>query len=166
MERYFKVKKDNVIYNQYFDWYNNLDNLRNRWKQFKNLVGIESDEFVPRKELYIIPTENDLNKFGRFFYKEIFSGNLRKFKSNTTIQKDWERFISNNKVIVEKPNVAINFITNGLYSQRIQTRLFNYEDEVYCSVEANFPNTYEIPEGFEEIKGSEFHKIMETIQEE
>ena len=166
MERYFKMKKENEKYNEYFEWYNNLDNLKNKWEQFKKLTGIEAESFVPRKELYIVPTENDLNKFGRFFCKEVFNGGLRKFKANATVQKDWERFIASNKVIVHKPDIAMDFILLGMYGQRIQSRLFHYKDEIYCSIDANFPENYKIPEGYEEIKGSEFHKIMETIQEE
>ena len=60
----------------------------------------------------------------------------------------------------------MDFILLGMYGQRIQSRLFHYKDEIYCSIDANFPENYKIPEGYEEIKGSEFHKIMETIQEE
>lgn len=167
MEKYFKVKKDNDMYSQYFDWYNNLDNLRDKWQQFKQFTGIEASSFVPHRELYIVPTENDLNKFGKYLCKEVLGDGLRKFKGNSTIQKDWERFINSNKVIVHKPNVAQDFIFEaGLYGQRIQSRLFHYEDELYCSIDANYYESFKVPQGYEEIKGSEFHQVMEKIQEE
>ena len=163
MEIYCKVKKDNPIYKEYFDWYNNLDTLIIKWEQFRKLVGIESKSFVANKELFIIPTENDLIKFGRFFYKKDYGAGLKKFKKTSTIQKDWERFCDNNIKFVKKPNLFYDFPLVG----KVRNRLFHYKDEVYCSLDnENIDKDYKIPEGYERIKASEFYKIMEIIEEE
>lgn len=163
-EKCFIVKKENHIYTDYFKWWNNQENLSNKWKQFKKLTGIESEVFVPRIELYIVPTENDLNKFEKMFIKKVFNDGLRKFKANSSIQKDWEKFIYNNKVLVSKPDIIFDFIGKCI-SGRIRSRLFHYKDIVYCSLNGDFYSDY-IPEGYEEIKKSEFYKIIETIEGE
>lgn len=163
MEKYFKVRKENHIYNDYFKWWNNLDNVKRRWEQFRKLEGIESTQFVPKQELYIIPTEVDLINFGRFLYKDVFPGGLRKFKKTSSVQKDWERFCKNNLELIDKPRLFYDFPTTG----KTRTRLFHYKDEVYCSIENEFiDENYIVPEGYEEIKPSEFYKIVELIEEE
>ena len=163
MEIYFKVKKDNPIYKKYFEWWNNLDVIKKKWEQFRKLVGIESTQFVPKKELYIVPTENDLIKFGRFFYKQDYGKGLRKFKATSTIQKDWERFCKNNLELIDKPTLFYDFPVMG----KTRTRLFHYKDEVYASIENEFiDENYIVPKGYEEIKASEFYKIIELIEGE
>lgn len=163
MEIYFKVKKDNPIYKKYFEWWNNLDVIKKKWEQFRKLVGIESTQFVPKKELYIVPTENDLIKFGRFFYKQDYGKGLRKFKKTSSVQKDWERFCKNNLELIDKPTLFYDFPVMG----KTRTRLFHYKDEVYASIENEFiDENYIVPKGYEEIKASEFYKIIELIEGE
>lgn len=163
MEKYFKVKKENHIYNDYFKWWNNLDNVKRKWEQFRKLEGIEATQFVPRQELYIVPTEVDLINFGRFLCKDIFPGGLRKFKKTSSVQKDWERFCKNNLELIDKPILFYDFPVMG----KTKTKLFHYKDEVYCSIDNEYINeNFKIPEGYEEIKASEFYKIVEKIEEE
>ena len=109
-EKCFIVKKENPIYNKYFEWWNNQENLHKKWEQFKGLVGLESNIFVPRRTLYIIPTENDLIKFSKAFCKENYGEGLKKIKANSKLQKDWEKFIDNNKVLVSKPDFMFDFM--------------------------------------------------------
>lgn len=163
MEIYFRVKGDNPIYKKYFEWWNNLDVIKKKWEQFRKLVGIESTQFVPKKELYIVPTENDLIKFGRFFYKQDYGNGLRKFKATSTIQKDWERFCNNNVKFIDEPILFYDFPIMG----KSRTRLFHYNDDVYGSISSDYiEDDFKIPDGYEQIKASEFYKIIETIEEE
>ena len=163
MEKYFKVRKENHIYNDYFKWWNNLDNVKRKWEQFRKLEGIEATQFVPKQELYIVPTQVDLINFGRFLCKDIFPDGLKKFKKTSSVQKDWERFCKNNLELIDKPILFYDFPVMG----KTRTRLFHYKDEVYCSVDnENLNDSSEIPEGYEEIKASEFYKIVEKIEEE
>lgn len=166
-EKCFKVKKDYHIYNEYFDWWNNQENLSEKWKQFKRLTGIEAESFVPRRELYIIPTENDIKKFGKMLLAKDYGKGLMKFRANSSIQKDWEKFIDAYKVIVNKPDIIFDFLGNYCPCGRITSRLFHYKDDVYCSVSSEFINeNTECPDGYEEIKKSEFYSIIETIENE
>lgn len=163
MEIYFRVKRDNPIYKKYFEWWNNLDNVKRKWEQFRKLEGIEATQFVPRQELYIVPTEVDLINFGRFLCKDIFPGGLRKFKKTSSVQKDWERFCNNNVKFIDKPILFYNFPIMG----KSRTRLFHYNDDVYGSISSDYiEDDFKIPDGYEQIKASEFYKIIETIEEE
>ena len=166
MEEKCFIVKDKKICEQYFKWWNNRENLAERWKQFKKMVGIEAEVFVPNKTLYIVPTENDINNFGKLFCKEVFQKDLRKFKANSKIQKEWEKFIKTYEVLVERPNIAFHFLGTYIWSGRITTKIFHYKDTVYCSASAEKFNEDKLPDGFKEIKKSEFYKIMEKVEEE
>ena len=167
-ERFFKLKRDNPKYDEYFEWLNSLEFNKTKWKEFKKLTGIESNSFVMSTDLYIIPTENDLIKFGRFLCKENFKDGLRKFKKTSNMQKDWERFLNSQIKFINKPKILTDFMKIIVTSGKYSSRLFHYKEDVYCSIASD--NTAivdcDIPQGYEEIKGSEFYKIIETIEEE
>lgn len=164
MERYFKIKRTNTVYKEYFDWWNNLDILKKKWEQFRKLEGIESTEIAFGPQLCIIPTQNDLIKFGRFFYKQDYGKGLRKFKQTSTMQNDWQRFCFSNDIkFLQKPIISFEF---GLLG-KTRTRLFHYKDDVYCSLDNERLNKdSKIPDGYEEMKASEFYKIIEIIEGE
>lgn len=162
MERFFKIKKDYCIYKDYFEWWNNLEIQKEAWKKFKAMVGIESDYVAFNENLIFVPTENDVIKFGRFLCKGDLGNGAKQVKRTSTLQKDWINFIKNNNVkLLHKPNIVFDFPMGG----RVRSRLFHYGEDLYCSVDVETNVEYEVPEGYEEIKGSEFYKIMEKIEE-
>lgn len=165
MERFFKVLKSNSIYNEYFKWWDNRKKQKEQWGIFREKHGIETDYFSPCYDLYIIPTNNDLKKFENDFYKKEYPSGLKKFKKSSTIQKDWQKLCETNIKIIHKPSIIFDFCLVG----KMTTRLFHYNDELYCSInynsDLNINDTF-VPSGYEEIKGSEFYKIIEQIEEE
>lgn len=162
MERFFKIKKDYYIYKDYFEWWNNLKVQKEAWKKFKSMVGIESDYVAFNENLIFVPTENDVIKFGRFLSKVDLGSGAKQVKRTSTLQKDWANFIKNNNVkLLHKPNIVFDFAIDG----QIKTRLFHYDEDLYCSVDIGSETEYKVPKGYEEIKGSEFYKIMEKIEE-
>lgn len=168
-ERFFEIEKEYCVYKEYFEWLENLKIFKIKWQQFKMLEGIESDSVGISQDLIIVPTQNDLNKFGRFLCKDIFNGGGRKFKKTSLIQKDWEKFIENNNVkLLRKPEIFFDFSKfNGIFGGRISTRIFHYQDKLVCSVNLeNSLDNYEPPEGYKEIKGSEFFTILEKVSKE
>ena len=166
MEKFLNIKKNNIIYKKYFEWKEKLPKVYEKWEDFCNLVGLETESFVPQQTLYIVPTENDLKKFDKYFCKSIYGGGLRKFKQNSPIQKDWERFAKSNDMIIFKPNFAMDFVGRCMIG-RFSTRMFDYAEEIYCSISANF-YSWEVPEGYEEITGETFYHyygIVEKMEE-
>ena len=162
MEKFFKVKKDNIIYKKYYEWRLELPKIQEKWKEFCNLTGIEAESFVPGTSLYIIPTQNDLNKFEKYFCKDIFRGGLRKFKKSSPIQQDWERFARTNGMLIEKPNFVMDFV-GRCFIGRVESQMFDYSGEIYCSVNADF-HSLNFPEGYEEITGETFYHYYEIIK--
>ena len=153
VEKFYQVKESNPIYQEYFDWFNGLENRRIKWEEFRKLTGIETKAFAPYDCLYIIPTENDLNKFANSFCKEVFNNGLRRFKANSKIHKDWVKFSKLNNMTKQKPSITFDFIRLAVRG-RMTTRLFHFKNGLYCSINADMPEDLEAPEGYEEMKES------------
>lgn len=163
MIKFFKVKKDNIIYKKYYNWLLSLPKLKENWEKFSKLTGIESTQFVAKFDLYIIPTENDLIKFEKYFCKDIYNQGLRKFKRNSPIQKDWERFAISNNMLIEKPNFVMDFI-GKCFIGKSSSQLFDCDGELYASIEADFYST-SFPAGYEEIDGETFYHYYKIVEE-
>jgi hypothetical protein len=58
---------------------------------------------------------------------------------------------------MDRPTVPLYFKT---FFGRSRSRLFLYKDNVYCSMQADV-DSIDTPEGFIEMKGSEFFRIIE-----
>ena len=165
MEKYFVVKESNPIYKEYFDWWNNLDVVTESFKKFKKLTGIESEEFCISTDLIIKPTENDLVKFEKEFLKNEISDGLKQFKKNSSIQKAWTNFINGGHIkLIKKPSTIFDF--TKVFFLRGSSNLFHWKDKLYTKISSeNFYEDFEVPEGYEQIKASEYYKIEEEIKE-
>ena len=161
-ERFFKVKKEHYIYKNYFEWLKFGKDISKVFEELQKKVGLETTNFSPSEGLIIIPSKNDLLKFEKDLTKKEYPGGFRSFKKTSTIQKEWNKLLKENNIkIIHKPSIVWDF-NYGV--GRFRTRLFHYKDELYCSIETEHLSK-EVPEGYEEIKGSTFYKIMEKIEE-
>ena len=162
MERYFIIDKDHHIYKEYFEWKDCANKLAKKFNEFKNKTGIETNLFVPQKELLIVPTENDLNQYQDQYYKKDYGHSLKGFKKKSYLYKLWED-LTKDIIFKYKPTLFYDFPIFG----KTRTRIFDYQDKVYCSLESDYLNeNTQIPKGYTEIKASKFYKIIETIEEE
>ena len=83
MERYFQVTGKSNLYNEYMEYKNNQQVIHNISKEFMTTQGIESDAYANQGDkFYIIPTEKDLEKFGKSLCKSVGEG-LQSFKTNS-----------------------------------------------------------------------------------
>lgn len=161
MKRYFQVTDQSDLYNEYME-YKNSEKVMHTFSQlFMNAQGIETDSFAYQGDtFYIIPTEKDLEKFGNSLCKPL-ANNLRAFKANSIIGKAWVKLLEVKQIkIVHKPHVGFSF-KNCLGKNR--SKIFAIDSIVYCS----FENEYDFndtPEGFVELKASEFWKIVEDYE--
>jgi len=158
MERYFEVTGKSDLYNEYLAYKNSQKVLHYISTQFMSVYGIETDGYANQgNTFYIEPTENDLEKFGKSLCKPL-SNDLRAFKANSKIGKAWVQTLEEKQVkIKSKPFVGFSF-KNCMGKNR--SRIFAIDNSVYCS----FSNEYDFndtPDGFIEIKASEFYKIIE-----
>lgn len=161
MERYFIVNKDHHIYKEYFEWKDCANKLAKKFNEFKNKTGIETNLFVPQKELLIVPDNNDLKICEKALYKKDYGHGLRGFKKTSSFSKLWEE-LTKDIIFKYKPTLFYDFPIFG----KTRTRIFDYKNKVYCSLDADYlTKETKIPQGYKEIKASEFYKVIENIEE-
>lgn len=158
MERYFEVTQQSTLYNEYMNYKENQNELHKLSVLFLNSQGVETAIYANQgNNFYIVPTDKDLEKFSKSLCKPL-ANDLRAFKTNSKIGKAWVKLLEEKQFkVVNKPYVGFSFM-NCLGKNR--SRIFAIDDRVYCS----FENEYDFedtPEGFVELKASEFWKIIE-----
>lgn len=159
MEKFYKIKKDSELWKRYFDWEKNFKENNEFVKRFCEEHNIESNHYYCDKEsFYIVPTKNDKENFKNQFTKKELNDGLRQFRRNSVIGKSWTKETVG-RAFLHKPYPG----WLNIYMGRSSTRLFSYQGELYCSIEAD---RIGVPENtFTEIKGSDFFKIIEELEE-
>lgn len=156
MEKYYIVTKDSPVHQAYLQCLEMSDRVNEAFKAFAQEEGVESSEYYQRTdELYIIPMERDMERFGTQFRKD-WPG---RFKKTSVQSKRWiARCRELGLQTPRRPNLNFVFRAYGSASQR----LFMAGDVMYASYESSSP--FQEPEGFTEIKASEFYKALEDVQ--
>lgn len=158
MEKFYTVNPDIDLYREYFQYWNDAVRLNKIVSKFLPENNIETKEYYANEHsLWIVPTENDKSKFSKQLSVKEESRGLRKFKSTSIIGKTWS-LTMNGFVPAWKP--IVQFYFGGGAGARY--RLFHIEDVLYCSFDA--PYDFKNPNGFTEMSGSEFYKIMESSE--
>jgi hypothetical protein len=158
MEKFYTINKDIDLYREYFQYWNDANKLNRIVKKFLPEQGIESDQYYSNGNgLWIVPTDNDKVKFAKQLSKKEESQGLRQFKANSNINKSWN-LVLDGFIPTWKP--IVQFYFGGGRGARY--RLFHKEDILYCSFEA--PYDFKNPEGFTEMSGSEFYKVIEECK--
>lgn len=157
MEKYYIVAPDSPVHKKYLDYKAMSEKVNIAFKEFAKEWEIETHEYYQSVEyLHICPTESDAKKFGKYFKKDA-SG---LFKKNSPLAKDWaDKCRALGLTSAFKPNLGFEIAVYG----RSRSRLFMIKDILYASFEID--RDYENPEGFKEIKASEFFKIVEEYEE-
>ncbi|OUS73001.1 hypothetical protein B1748_23620 [Paenibacillus sp. MY03] len=156
MEKYYEVTSAHQMHTDYYKW---LENRKATWELVRTFFeeqGIAARDYAAENDaLHIVPTDADAEKFGDSL-KNIFSDGLWKFKGNSKIHRAWKKFLKERKfTIAGKPAPIFYFRAGG---GRYRSRLFDQNGKLYCSFD---PAPETAPEGFIEMKASEFHKIIE-----
>lgn len=162
MEKHFIVTEKAELYKDYYDYKNNFEEIRKLVDKFFNENGIETTLYgFYSDNLCIVPKGNDLEKFGNVLGKEVGDG-LMPFKGNSKIHKSWVKTLEENNIeIKRKPYVPMYFLKHG--SGKMWSNLFDIDDIVYCYYKVN--SDFEAPEGFIEIKASEYWTVIEDYNE-
>lgn len=158
MEKYYTVTPGSQVHNEYLEYIAMSDKVNEAFKAFAEEQGIETKEYLPSTEnLYICnPTENDKEKFGKYFKKS----EPGFFKKYSVPAKTWIAICrSLNLKSPRKPCLPFYFHAYG----KTRCRLFMLNDVLYSNFESEYD--FKNPEGFEEIKASEFFKVIEDYKE-
>lgn len=122
--------------------------------------GIEAKQYYAHPSLGIVGlTENDLTKFGNQLKKD-----KEWFRANSKLNKAYLQGLKENFIDTSKLN------NMNIWDFRIRTcgrsRIQHFQglDAYYLTVSADI--NFEIPEDYEEVKASEWHKAFEDARED
>ncbi len=179
MERCFIVSKESELHKD-LDKYNDLvTSQRTFINRFFNEYGIESDLFlisgngsvnVPFDErgksdikLRIKPTENDIEKYGKVLSKPNEHG-LCSFKKNSKLAKEFAQKCIDEKIVINayKPRIGDYFKSIGFYGCTVSS--FRLDDVLYLKVHSDFLKEDDTPDGFTEIRKSQYYKATEELE--
>lgn len=181
MERSFVVEKESKYAKAFDEYIKGSEQQREIINKFFNKKGIESNEFIVSGDgfinipfgedsksdiaLYINPTENDLIKFGKLLKKPNKNHGLCGFKKNSNITKEFAQSCIDNKVVINlyKPRVSDYFIS--ILYRGCNLQQFQHNDNMYLKISSDYLKEDDTPEGFKEIKLSEYYKIKEEYEE-
>lgn len=154
MEKFYFISNDCKIGQNYWAYKEAEKKLVKAFDSFATEYEIKATRFHPSdKLLWIEPTEEDSDKFGAEFTKN----EPGKFKKSSATNKAWVKKCEEEGIkYIEKPFVPFMFN----YTGRSQYRLFDIDNKIYCTFDC--PIDLEAPEGFVQMKGSEFYTIMES----
>ena len=162
-ERFFEITPQSKRHAEYFRWFGHKELSCEKTASFLASHGIEAKRYLPMDDtLAIEATENDIKKFSTQFCKALDKNGLHKFRTNSKVAKEWSRVkVSHGLFTIPKPFVP--FFFEKAYGN-FRTSLFHIGNKVYCSLTGN--STVDCPKGFIEMKGSDFHRVIEGDQNE
>lgn len=157
MEKYYIVTPESSVHKDYMVYKSMSEKVNAAFVEFAKEQGIETHEYYQSAQsLHICPTDNDTDKFGKFFKKDAPS----LFKKNSLPAKAWVSKCQDLGLkSPHKPHLAFYLNMYG----RAHSRLFMINDVLYASYETECD--FENPVGFNEIKASEFFKVIEEHEE-
>ena len=138
-----------------------------------NLYLIKGDGLVNRPfpqndigniRLSIVPTENDIKKFGKILCKpnEL---ELCAFRKSSNISTEFAQKCINEQIVINlfKPRIADYFSSLGFGIYGCTNERFFYNDKLYLKVASESLKKDDIPDGFHEIKLSKYYLTKEQI---
>lgn len=161
MEKAFKVKKDSKLYQDYF-------RSKTERKKFKELGDFFFDKigyngaYTLTRNLMIKNYDSTISKFfPNELCKNANKEGLYKFKINSPTQKHWEEEVIS-QIDMEAYNAIKFWWMNCIWSGRYT--IWDYNGEVYGMFETK--NDIKLTKDMEEIKMSEYYKIIEEMENE
>lgn len=159
MEQYFEITSQSSRYKEYFDYLEADEACRKAVKKFIEENNIHTEHYaVFGGALWIDNNQENREKYGNQLKKDGDDG-LAAFKKTSKIGRAWTGLGIKE---VHKPHVSFFFVDPS-YSSR--TRLFHVGEKLYCSIDCmNRSTKVKTPQGFIEMKASEFFKIIEDVE--
>lgn len=156
MKKAFKVRKDSKLYNNYFISKSEKERFRQLANSFFDSIGYDGRYTLTRR-LMIDQSELFPNELCKTQTRE----GLYRFKISSPTQKQWEQEVVD-KVDMEACNCNDFWYFDCL--MRGKYNLWDYNGEVYGYLESDYE--LKLIEDMEEIKMSEYYKIIEEIEDE
>ena len=164
MERYFIIKDKGLI-KLYHEYKFMIAKLNSAFCEFCKKHDIEAKQYyMSATNLHIVATENDVKKF---------SSQIRKntdglFRRNSELAKEWVLLCKENEIETpHKPVWQMSSLINaksGLFENRFHSRMFEINGILYGSYGIDRDWELTNTEAFQELKASEFWKIVEDAE--
>lgn len=159
MVKFFIITDECGYKDDYKNYRKNVEDVSEVVAEFFNENAIEAIQYhLTSNQLYIVPTNKDLEKFDKDLNKSIEYG-LRAFKKKSKINKLFiQKLKSRNLSILDRPNLRMYI--DG-FSGRMSTTTYLVNDVMYLRLSTDYD--VEINEkGFNEIKASEYYLAIES----
>ena len=159
MEKFFIVTDECKYKEDYKNYKKNTEDINEIIKEFLKENEIETSKYsLTDDQLYIVPTNNDLEKFDKDLNKSIQYG-LRGFKKNGKINKSFfKKLESKGLSVINRPSLWM-CIRGSYGSMSTTTSLIN--DVMYLKLSTDYD--VEISKkGLIEIKASEYYLAVEN----
>ncbi len=154
-DHYYEITRENSIFDEYFQYLKDEEEMRTAIKEFKEKHGIKAESYIyAAGKLWVKPDEN--KEFATQFCKESDRG-YKPFKKTSPIGRAFTA-ASIKKAV--KPFVPWCFKD---HIGKMCIRLFDYEGKLYCQYSTEFEIT-DTPAGFTPIKASDFYKVIEIME--
>lgn len=180
MERCFIVTKESKYFKDYEEFSKKEEQQSEFCKKFLDENSVEGNTYmvggngfmnVPFTEsdkseigLSVEPTENNLSKFNKMLCKPGRHG-LCSFKKSSKISKEFSQECVDEKIVINlySPRVSDCFVSlkHGMYG--CSSQRFSYEDNLYIKIGSEHLAADDTPDGFIEIKTSEYYRIAESL---
>jgi len=159
-QKFYIIPEETKLGKDYLTWEERKKNNNEIFKEFVKAWGIGAERYIAREsKLGIIPSDEDIVKYANDLTKAKGDSDSKWFKKTSAIHKAWVNF-SKAKRFVDADRPWMHMYFDNLVKSR--TRIFDDKGKIYISVESDIDP---IPkENFIEIKGSEFHKILEGLE--
>lgn len=179
MERCFIVSKESDYFKDLEIYIENCEEQRQFIIKFFKEKGIEASQYIvggdgfvncPFNEyskksikLRIVPTDKDFVNFGKMLCKKDERG-LCAFRKSSSIGKEFTQRCIDEKVVINlyPPRVSDYFQSLGF--MRCSYEQFKHNDKLYLKVSSERLKENDTPEGFKEIKLSEYYLIKEEYE--
>lgn len=154
---YFRVKPGSALHKDYFKGLEGTNVAIKVFSQMREKYGIETKNvYLLKNRFRISPTQTDYDKFK----DQMVKSELGKFRQGSAINKEWVDALKD----VERMGRPQLFYYFDLLGHSWKERLFHKGEEIYGSVSSD--GEVSKPEFIEEMKASEFYKIIEEMDAE
>lgn len=161
MEKFYIVKDEKLI-NDYKEW--EIDDLKiqEAFVQLKKEFEIESNEYYANSERLVFKLkDSDYKKFK----KDLMANSTERFKIKSPQNKRWLELMKEKGIKgLRKPFIK-DYLHTGCIGGKMWSNLFEIESVLYGYFETEFEKKISPPEGFIEIKASQYYKIIEDYEE-
>lgn len=161
MEKFYRAQKDSRLHKAYMEYRECWEKSIEIAREIFGRHGVEAKDFaLERWYLAIKPTGNDRIKFSTQLKKKAEKDGFVDFKKSSPILREWME-LSKDLMFPCNPSRTMWKYFKDI--GRMRVRLFSFDGVVYCSVEAQ--GDIEPDDALEEIKGSEFFRVIEEYEE-